>query len=118
MSEGRIAGLGLGIRKTPVLRKLLEAQVDETVSEPPGGRDRSSRSIPAPDGTGAGASAGRLEADLQSLARACRNRHRDARRQVPFGAHTPVRVGSTARSAPFLFWRPRIAVRHGFSHHP
>jgi hypothetical protein len=58
------------------------------------------RSIPAPDGTGAGASAGRLEADLQLLARACRNRHRDARRQVPFGAHTPVDIPVPAKQRP------------------
>ena len=42
-----------------------QVQVDETVSEPPEAGSRSSRSISAPDGTGAGASAGRLEADLE-----------------------------------------------------
>ena len=67
---------------------------------------RSSRSIPTPDGTGAGASAGRNRSRPSVLARACRIRHQDAGRQVSLGTHTPVRVGSTARSAPFLLGRP------------
>ena len=37
------------------------------------------------------------------------HRHRDAGCQVPLGAHEPARVGSTARSAPFLVWALRFS---------
>ena len=72
-------------------------------SEPPGGKDKSSwLAQPLTDPAPARAP-GDNGADLQLPARACRTRHRDARRKALFGAHTPVRVGSTARLAPFLF---------------
>src|SRR5687767_2689320 len=67
-AQSRKAGLPAwcrGLAASSDKAKPFEAQVDETVSEPPEAGSRSSRSISASDGTGAGASAGRLEADLQ-----------------------------------------------------
>jgi hypothetical protein len=46
------------------------------------------------------------EADLQRSQELVGTGIENAGRQVPFGVHEPVRVGSTARSAPFLFSGP------------
>ena len=105
---GQAGFAGLAPRRSQHLRasgRRSRPRPTTSVSEPPGGRTGPRDLLRPPTEPAPARAPGDSDADLQLPARACRTRHRNVRRKASFGAHTPVRVGSAARLAPFLFRR-------------